>query len=96
MDALKSEGMAGGGGEVIVADSCFSQVCDFFKATRLRNEDTGEYFHRINLKHMANRVKIQADAIKLRAQFSSEILQSIKRKLMGCVPHCVIPFLKIE
>lgn len=45
---------------------------------------------------MSNRVKVSADAIKLRMQINSEVLQRIKLKLKGCVPHCVIPFLKIE
>ena len=60
------------------------------------NDETGEYFFLINLKHASNRVKIQAEAIKLRSQFTSEVLQQIRVKLKGCVPHCVIPFLKIE
>jgi len=58
VDALKSEGMASGGGEVIVANSCYCIVSDFFKADRLVNPETSEVFHKINLKYMANRVKI--------------------------------------
>jgi len=34
-DALKSEGMATGGGEVIVAESCYDQVSDYFKGVRI-------------------------------------------------------------
>ena len=45
---------------------------------------------------MAHRVKIQADAQKIRSSFTMEILNTIKADLEGCVPQCVLPFLKIE
>ena len=95
-DALKSEGMATGGGQVIISQTCFDFVSDFFKAKRLNNEETGETFFLIDNKFMANRVRILADAIKLRQKDPPEVLQRIKKRLKGCVAHCVIPFLKIE
>lgn len=96
LEALKSEGMATGGGQVIVSQACFDFVSDFFRAKRLVNQDSGEVFFLIDNKFMANRVKIQADAMKLRSQFSADVLQRVKKRLKGYVPHCIIPFLKIE
>ena len=96
MEALKSEGMATGGGQIIISQACFEFVSDFFKSKRLRNDETKENFYLVDNKFMANRVRIQADAIKLRSQFPPEVLYRIKKRLKGCVPHCVIPFLKIE
>lgn len=35
VQSLKSEGMASGGGEVIVSEACFKHVRDFFEAKEL-------------------------------------------------------------
>ena len=65
-EALKSEGMATGGGQIIISQTCHDFVSDFFKFKRLCSEETGENFYLVDNKFMANRVRILADAIKLR------------------------------
>lgn len=66
LQALKSEGMATGGGQIVISQSCHEFVSDFIKAKRLKNEETNEVFYLVDNKFMARRVVIQADAIKLR------------------------------
>jgi hypothetical protein len=49
--ALKSEGCATEGGQVIVAESCFRYVDDsLFRATELTNA-AGEKFYKLDLKY---------------------------------------------
>ena len=50
------------------------------------DDEKGKTFHLIDLKYMAHRVKIQADAQKIRSSFTMEILNTIKPDLEGCVP----------
>ena len=65
--ALKSEGMSQGGGEIIIAEPCFQHVAEFFRATELTNEETGEKFFKVNLRsNISKSVKIQADSMKMR------------------------------
>ena len=49
--ALKSEGQASGGGQIIVAEPCFMYVSEFFKAKELIDEETGDKFHLVDYKH---------------------------------------------
>ena len=71
MQALKSEGMATGGGEVIVSDKCYNYVRGFYKAKSMIDPESenGDRYHLIDLRaaNNANRVKISSDAIKMRS-----------------------------
>ena len=61
MDALKSEGQATSGGQVIIAESCYSHVADldYYQAEEIIVPDTKEKFHKLNLKYKScNKVKI--------------------------------------
>ena len=95
MLALHSEGMAESGGQIIVAEPCFKYVKEFFKAKQLA-DDKGHKFYLIDKSHQGPRVKITADAMKLRQQFSSEVLSRIQQKMQGCVAHSIIPYLQID
>ena len=65
--ALKSEGMSGGGGDVVIAEPCFKHVAEYFRATELINEETHEKFFKVNLRSSISKsVKIQADSMKMR------------------------------
>ena len=67
VQALKSEGMTQGGGEVIIAEPCFQHVAEYFRATELLNEETHEKFFKVNLRSTISKsVKVQADSMKLR------------------------------
>ena len=88
--------MATSGGQVIVSQTCFQHVAEYFRSEQRFYPETEEVFHSIDLKYLGSRVKIQSDIMKLNSQITSESLQKVKRSLKGCVPHCVIPFLKIE
>jgi len=71
VDALKSEGNATAGGQVIVAQSCFQYVDEtLYRATELVNE-VGEKFYKLNLKFRGSGVKIESDAMKIRQRFST-------------------------
>lgn len=83
--------MAKGGGEVIVAEPCFNHVREFFKAKEIIDPEsaTGEKYHLIDLRaavNNANRVKLSADAMKMRSKFSSEVLSRIQPMLEKCIP----------
>ena len=59
VDALKSEGLATSGGQVIVAHSAYQHVAEFFKSKELIDEENGGgVYHLIDLKAKTERVKI--------------------------------------
>ena len=78
VQALQSEGMASGGGEVIVSEPCYQHVREFFKSTEMLSARV-ERFHLIDLRSInnANRVKISASGMKIRSKFKTEVLSRI-------------------
>ena len=96
MLALRSEGQASGGGQIIVAEPAFKHVSQFFRFKELIEEETEDKFFLIDYKYQGQRVKIQADAMKMRSQFSSELLTRVQPKMEGCVASSIIPFLQID
>ena len=95
MLALRSEGQATAGGQIIVAEPAFTHVRQYFKAKELIDEESPELdkFYLVDYKYQGQRVKIQAEAMKMRSQFSSELLTRIQPKMEGCVASSIIPFL---
>lgn len=92
-DALKSEGLATSGGQTIVASSCYVQVHKYFKQKEsLRDEDGKEYILVDNM-YNEQRVRISSDAMRIRSQFSSTVLEKIQNQMKGSVAHCIVPFL---
>ena len=77
IQALRSEGQADGGGQIIVAEACYNHVREYFKAKELIDKEKGDRFYLVDYKHFVSRVKVQADAMKIRQQFSVEIFASI-------------------
>ena len=51
---------------------------EFFKAKELTDKELGDKFYLVDYKHFISRVKVQADAMKIRQQFSVEIFASIQ------------------
>ena len=51
---------------------------EFFKAKELVDAEQGDRFYLVDYKHSVSRVKVQADAMKIRQQFSVEIFASIQ------------------
>lgn len=90
-----SEGMATAGGQIIVAESCLQHVREFFKVKELLDDKEAK-FYLVDYKHSGTRVKIQADAMKLRSQFSYDVLTRIQAKMTGSVAHSIIPYLQID
>ena len=87
--------MATGGGQVIVSDECFRHAAEFFRSEELYDQEEDMRFHLIDLKY-ANRIKVSAEAMKIRSKFTHEVLSNIIPKLEICIPACVTPFLKID
>ena len=82
MDALKSEGQATTGGQVIVANSAFSNVLPFFRAeNEIIDDATFEKFYLIDLRYKKNPIKISSDTMKLRSLFNSKVLSKIQGSL---------------
>lgn len=95
--ALKSEGNATGGGQIVVAEAAFQYVREYFKAKEIVSEENPNHkFYLVDYKHQGLRVKIQADSMKLRSQFTSEILTRIQGKMAGTVASSIIPYLQID
>ena len=71
---------------------------EHFRAKELIDiEGSDDKFHMVDYKvQVGARVKIQADAMKLRSQFSSEVLARIQPKMQGCVASAIIPYLQID
>ena len=77
MWALGSEGQATGGGQIIVADAAFKHVSSHFKVQEELLDENGNKFYRIGASGALHKIKIQADAMKLRSQISNELLTRI-------------------
>ena len=91
--ALKSEGEADGGGQILVSETAFKYVEDQYEAD-LRKSDKDEKFYLIK-KLIGEGVKTRADALVLRSNISSETYNKIATSLRGCVPAAIIPYLSI-
>lgn len=91
--ALKSEGMAEAGGQILVSDSAFRFVNKIYQAEEKAN-GKGERFYLVkNQKYEG--VKTRADALVLRSNISTETYNKIAESLKGCVPAAIIPYLQI-
>ena len=66
VNALKSEGNATAGGQVIVHESVFDHVDEtLYRGTEIRSD--GESFYKLDLKFRGRGIKIKADVMKIRA-----------------------------
>ena len=95
MQALQSEGMATGGGQIIVAEPCFMYVKDYF-AAEMKQDAEGNKFYLVENRSKGNRVKITSESIKMRAKFSPQTLLPIQSRLEGFTAHSVVPYLRIN
>ena len=98
MLALRSEGQATSGGQIIVAEPAFQHVAQYFRAKELVDEESGgqDKFYLVDHKYQGQRIKISADSMKMLSQFPSEILARVQPKMEGCVAHSIIPYLQID
>ena len=96
MWALNSEGMATGGGQIIVAETAFKHVRSHFQQFEELADENGNRFYKVGMRGALNKIKIQADAMKLRSQISNELLTRIQDKMQQSVPQSIIPYLQIN
>ena len=96
IQALRSEGQALGGGQIIVAEPAYRHVKAFFRAKTITDREKGDDFFDIDWRATVARVKVQADAMRIRNQFGPEVLAGMEAQMRGCVANSIIPYLTID
>lgn len=89
--ALKSEGEATSGGQIIVSETAFKYVRDIYEAKEILSKKQEKFFRIIQL--IGEGVKTRADALVMRSNITNDTLNKISRQLRGCVPAAIIPYL---
>ena len=68
----------------------------YFREAETRENAKGDRFYLIDLSYKGKREKISSESMKLRAEFTYEVLTPIEEQMKGQVPQCLVPFLQID
>ncbi len=90
--ALKSEECAECGGQIIVSQSAWLLVRDYFKSVEVINNH-GKPFYRIT--SLIQGIRTRADAVLMRNLIDPDNYTRIQGKLRSCVPAAIMPYLEI-